>query len=407
MDILIFVTLLGILGFIVYDKFFLNKGSNNQEQIAKLEEDTRMISEQNQKLQIDLDHKNEKVGELQSELKKEQSEKNELTGKSKQMFVNLTGIQEKFGTIQLENQDLKKSVVTFESKKEKQDKEFADKVSELEHTRKLLEDEKVRIRKEDEQRIENEEAERNRIWNEHENVAIAKMKEICVKPELSFSFYDNTTLPESFDGKLKPDFMIELLGQYMIFDAKMTKSASLQNYISEQVKSTVKKIEAISNKDEIYPSIFFVVPSIEISTLKKTSYYEEGYHFYVIPIESFEPILFSYKKIMDYDLADRFDPKDREDIINVIAHFDQHIHRQNAFNILSSIEGLKVSSMKSNLNETMADEIEVKKKKMRIDNFKPSDLKKFIQSPEDQIKEMKKLIIPRKPEIETDDNLFS
>jgi len=80
-----------------------------------------------------------------------------------------------------------------------QQKDFEKKVSELEEARKSLEDEKLRIRKEDEEKQLEIEKNRDRIWAEHEVKAISKMKEICIKPEYSFNFFENTNLPESFD----------------------------------------------------------------------------------------------------------------------------------------------------------------------------------------------------------------
>ena len=244
-----------------------------------------------------------------------------------------------------------------------------------------------------------EEADRDRVWNEHENVCLAAMKEVCQKPELGFSFYENTSLPDSFDGTLKPDFLVEFLGQYIIFDAKMSRSSSLQNYLNEQVKKTVKKIKSSKNKDEIYNTVFFIIPTIEFADLKKTHFYEEGYNFFVIPVEAFEAILSSFKRITNYELAESFDPKERENIVNLIASYDHHISRQNAVNLLTSIEGLKVMHRKGSLSDDIKESVETTKKKMRLENFKPTDLKRFIDNPEEQIAAVNKLVSPRKPAV--------
>jgi len=55
----------------------------------------------------------------------------------------------------------------------------------------------------------------------------------------------------------------------------MSRSANLQNYISDQVKNTAKKVKLTKNKDDIYKTIFFIIPAAEISNLKKTCFYEE------------------------------------------------------------------------------------------------------------------------------------
>jgi len=47
----------------------------------------------------------------------------------------------------------------------------------------------------------------------------------------------------------------------------------------------------------------------------------------------------------------------------------------------------------------MLDEIELKKKSIKIETFKPTQLQKFIKDPNHQIEEIKKMIEPKKAEI--------
>ena len=411
MDFIIFLLLLGtiavVLDALVFKKFIKTSGQDDtlQKELDKAKTEKDLLLEQHARMTVELEKKTEELGQVEQKLEREQAEKNEKEGRGKQMYAESVSLKEKNQSLQAQVEELNKKVVQFESHKEKKEKDFEQKVSHLEESRKALEDEKTRIRREDEERLEKQEAERNRVWAEHENTSIAQMKEVCVKPELGFSFYENTTLPETFDGKLKPDFLVEFLGQYIIFDAKMTRaqSRSLQDYINDQAKSTAKKIAESKNKDEIYSTIYFIVPQQEVHTLKKTAFYEGGYSFAVISIDAFEPILDAYKKITHYELAESFDPKERENIINLIAAFDQHIARQNAVNILTSLEGLKVKHMKESLHPEMKEEVEVQRKKMRVENFKPTDLKRLIANPEEQIEEMKKLVVPSRPPIDKGD----
>jgi hypothetical protein len=50
----------------------------------------------------------------------------------------------------------------------------------------------------------------------------------------------------------------------------------------------------------------------------------------------------------------------------------------------------------------MLEEIENKKSKIRLENFKPTELQKFIKDPDYQINEIKKLIQPKDAEIKID-----
>ena len=400
MDIVILISIVWILAFLVFDKLISKNPQSEFLKEEKIEQENKRLSENLQRMALELEQKNQKYWEIRSELDAEKRERNEQIWKNKQMYVELTVLREKNLNLQNENNEQKKRLTKHDSEDRRQMMEFENKVLHLENSRKALEDEKFRIRREDEDRIQRLEEERDRMWNEHEIDSIAKMKEVCQKWEFWFAFFENSSLPSSFDGSLKPDFLVEFLGQYIIFDAKMSKSVNLQNYINDQVKNTVKKIKASKSKDEIYNSVFFVIPTIELASLKKTHYYEGWYSFFIISVESFEPLLSSYKKISDYDLADSFDPQDRENIVDLIAAFDFHINRRNSVDIISSIEWLKVSSLKYNLNKEMLDQVEIKKKKMRIEKFKDTEMKRFIHDPEEQILAIKKLVIPKKAEID-------
>jgi hypothetical protein len=387
MYILAVIILIAILALIVWDKFLDKKETEDNS------EDLRRLQEELSQVKTNLELKDQKLGEMTKALEKEAGEKNEMSGKNKQMFARLTSLEKDYSLAQQQLLESKEKIVANESLKTQREKEFDKKVSDLESSRRSLEEEKIRVQKEEELKRQQEEELRNRIWNEHENKAIAKLKELCQKPAFAFPFFENTVLPDSFDGKLKPDFLVDFMGQYIIFDAKMTKpdsANSLLNYLKAQVKSTAKKIKESKNSEEIFKTVFFVVP--DLADLKETSFFEEGYEFYAVSLESLEPILAAYKKISYYENIEQIDPKERENIVQLIAAYDQQISHQNAVNILSSVMGLKVAQLKTNLNTDLQTEVLNRKKKMRIENFKPTDLKRLVENPEEQVKEMKKLV---------------
>ncbi len=89
--------------------------------------------------------------------------------------------------------------------------------------------------------------------------------------------------------------------------------------------------------------------------------------------------------------------------MEILYAYDHHIAHQNAVNILSSVMGVKVSQMKEKLDKETREEVNVRRQKIRTDNFKPTDLKRLINNPEEQIEEMRKLIAPKHPEIKGED----
>lgn len=397
MDFLIIIVLCGILGFLIWEKFILPSKNTEFEQKNMQNVESELAA-----LRAEMAQKNQKIGELKNEIEKERSDKDILSGKGKQAFQQIISLDEQKKQLQRVVEDSQKKIVQFESHKEQFDKNMDKKITDLEESRKSLEDEKYRVRKQDDDRKIQYEEMRNRVWVEHENKVLSLLREVCQKPSLSFAFFENTNLPEGFEGKFKPDFLVEFLGQYIIFDAKMTKPDSnnpLQNYIKAQVKSTAKKIKEAKNTEALYKTVFFVVPRTE--TIKETHFYEEGIEFFVISAESIEPILYSFKKILYYDQIESIDPLERENIVHLIAAYDHHVSYQNAVHILSSMMGVKIAELKETLASDMKSEVENKKKKIRLDNFKPTDLKRLINNPNEQFEAIKKMIQPQNPEVET------
>jgi len=240
----------------------------------------------------------------------------------------------------------------------------------------------------------------------HEEASKSRMREICQKSGLSLNFYENTSLPEGFDPKLKPDFMVRLLNQYVIFDPKFSTAQNISTYLLTQVKNTAIKIKKSDSSQDIYSTVFFIIPGIALQEIKETYYVEDGITFFIIPIEAFEPVLRTLKRLEDYDLADKYDPQDREKIVNTIASLDFHIRYQNATNILTSIRGVKVLEESKSMPDDMIKEVESKREKIRIVRLQDAEIKRLIDNPESQIKEISKLVAPRKSEI-SDKDLYN
>lgn len=268
-------------------------------------------------------------------------------------------------------------------------KEFEERIHKLDSAEKALEDERQRIRREDEEKQTNILEEQTRIWNDHEQTVLSRLRESCQKPAIGFTVHDNANLP-SFFTKLKPDAVIPFLGQYVVFDAK--KSKSIRTYIPEQVKSTARKYQGIS---EIYPTVFFVVPAQELGELKTLSFVEEGFSFYIISPETIEPILASLRKISEYDTIADFDPQDREIIVNLIANYDRHISLQNAANILFTRESIGLMNTQEGLHPEIRKEITNRKEGMRTKKLNEAELKKIAQSMGEQGRLVDELLTPR------------
>ncbi len=340
----------------------------------------------------ELKRKIDECGQLKSDVQKERSEKDKLEANGKAMYSRFKDLESDHKAKSYECDELKKRLNEYEANESARRRELEEQFQKLHRAEKSLEEEKLRVRREDEERQKQLIEERDRMWGEHEENVQALLTELCKKPETAFESFSNTNLPAEFDGSLKPDFMIEFLGQYIIFDAKVTRSQDVNVYIKDQVKKTAKKAKG---RTDIYRSIFLVVPTDAISELKALTYYEEGFTFFAVSPEALPPILASLKKITNYELAEQFDPEERENIVSLIAKFDYHISERNTFDILMAGKGAEVLKNAEQLHPELLAEVERKKGKMGLPNFKKSEIKKLINDVAERERAAKDLTEPR------------
>lgn len=352
--------------------------------------DTKVL-EENARLKADVSQKDQNIGILTKDLQTEKTEKDQLSGKNKQLFVEITNLKASNANVLTEKDQLVKEISNFKASESNKTKEFDNKIQKLDEVKTALEEERQRIRREDEEKIQKEKEERNRMWAEHEENVKFQLTELCKLPQYGFTYYDNNNLPSGFGGRFKPDFLIEFLNQYVIFDAKKSDS-DLQGYINNNVKTTVEKI---NNDPKIYTTVFFIVPTETIKLLKTKHYYEQGYEFFIIPTEAMETVLASFKKINTYEIAQQLDPRDRENIVNLIAEFDHHINMRNTLDILASENGISVLKKAETLQKEIKDEILQKKKKIRIQTFTPTEIKTLMIGTGTQNERIMELISPK------------
>lgn len=319
----------------------------------------------------------------------------EKTGIEKQRVQLSAQLEEKQKLVN----DLEKKVAALENNERIRLKEFDRQVDDLKNAQKQLEEERTRVIEDERKKREEQEENRNRIWNEHEANAKAKMHEICKKQSRPVPTYDNTNLPEDFDPGLKPDFMVRLLKQYIIFDPKYSTAKNLNTYIQTQVKSTAAKIKKSKSRDEIYPTVFFIIPGIGLEDIKESYFVEQGYSFFVIPIESFEPIIKMLQRLEEYELTEEFDPQSREKVVNLIALLNQYVRQQNATNILSVIQGFQALAEISSIPQEIFNDVESRRKKQGEMPLTPQKIKKLMENPREQVDKVLKMIEAREPDI--------
>ena len=367
-----------MLAIVLWRSFALK--ANNQDDLTDLEETG--IKAQLKAVQDKLDQEKSTKDQLLGEKARAEKEYNQLTGDLR--------------SLGRERDTLQKQVAKFQTDEEGQKTAFDQQVVKLDQSRQSLEDEKARIRQEDQDRRKLAEEQRDRLWNDHEGRVIKLLADLCGMPEYAFALNDKGGLPKEIPSKFKPDTVIEFLGQFIVFDAKASRSDNFQNYIKTQVVATVEKI---NNHPAIYQNVFFVVPTEGISELSTTRFYEQGYNFFVISPEALAPILAGLKKITTYEFAEQMDPQERENIIGTMAELGYHISFRNAADIVLAQGGVraleKLDKLEGNLRESIEERIG-KIEERQPKTLSPADLKRIIAGgSKGQQKEIIKLVSPK------------
>ena len=348
------------------------------------------------------------IAKIEKELETERKEKNELAGKGKELYGRFKDLEADYKATLKERDTLQRTLAKEESTREARETEHRDMVQKLENAERALEKERQRVIRADEEKAKMAEEERDRQWANHENAVIATLTDLCKLPQFQFTSYTNNNLPEDFSGKLKPDFFIEFLGQYVIFDAKVSKAQNLQTYIDDAVKTTAEKVK---KNGKIYPHVFLVVPTEAISELKKLMYAKDEFYFYVVSREALAPILASLKRIATYELAEQLDPQKRESIINVIAELALHISYRNAHELLLTKMGAETLERTAILAPDIAKEVEQKQAEKKLSQLTPTEIKRLTNSLTEQNVAMTQLASPKasvkKSMIETAETVIS
>lgn len=179
------------IGFAMYFKGKIGTVANRPEELDN-------VIRENARLLAELAGLQKRLGELTQELQTEKSERDQLSGKGKQLFVEITTLKEKYDSLLKEKERVLQELTHFQAEEKRKMVEFDKKIAQLDEAKNALEDEKKRIRKEDEEEAENQKANRDRMWAEHEEKVKIHLGELCKLPQYNFQSYDNKNLPEGF-----------------------------------------------------------------------------------------------------------------------------------------------------------------------------------------------------------------
>jgi hypothetical protein len=214
-----------------------------------------------------------------------------------------------------ESNSLQKKLVFTEQSEEQRKREHDSRIQRVIGLQDNLEKERKAVSDKQLRDAEEKNALMKETWKRHEENVMNHIKSICERHAIEYV--------NNFPFKGKPDNVIKVCDEFIVFDAKSPASDDLSNfntYIRSQAESVIK----YTSDDSVRKDIYLVVPSNTVDVLKKLSFHQGNFNVFVITIDALEPVILSLKKIEQYEFAEQLSPEDRQSICRIIGGVTLH-----------------------------------------------------------------------------------
>jgi hypothetical protein len=147
------------------------------------------------------------------------------------------------------------------------------------------------------------------------------MKLIC--QELSIEYVDKEKFP--FTGK--PDNSVKICDEFIVFDSKSPQGDDLSNFPA-YIRSQADQAKKYSKHEAVKKEIYFIVPTAAMQCLSEKYFVFATHKVHIVPVEAVRTILIHFKKLEDYEFAEKLSPEDREKIVTTIGKMAHGIKRR-------------------------------------------------------------------------------
>ena len=269
------------------------------------------------------------IGKLEV-VKKELESINKLNNLNE---INLMELKTEIKFLREKNEELIKENQNYKSKDQQKEIEYSKKMVEFNQAQKNLTEAREKVFND---AVEKENLKLEKMknqWQEHERITGEIIENLC--STLRIQYLKNPPIDK------KPDNTIQIMGEYIVFDAKSPLNENLDNF-PKYLKAQAKSMEKYTSQKLVKNEIFLVVPSNTMEYIPEFRFSFSGYFVNIIAKDSIEMILISLKKIEDIDLAGKLDPRDRDNLINVISSFAYFIGRNGRINLELGEQSVKL-----------------------------------------------------------------
>ena len=267
-------------------------------------------------------------------------------------------VDQELKRIQSEKQELHREKLILSQKDEQRRHDHDKNMQRMMVMQDALEKAKAELQEKQLHEVEERNARMKETWKRHEEIVESTIRGICERHCIEYG--------ESVPFKGKPDNVIRICDELIIFDAKSPASDDLGNF-NTYIRTQAEALNKYASHESVRKDIYLVVPSNTIDVLKKTSFALGNYNVFVITVDALEPVIASLKKLEEYEFAEQLSPEDRQSICRIIGSYiyltkrriqvDQHFN-SHALEMLSRTD--------REIPEVMQEEIVKHEKAMKL-----------------------------------------
>lgn len=214
--------------------------------------------------------------------------------------------------IQSENQELHRKVLVADQKEEQRRREHDQNMQRFITMQAGVEKKEAAIREKQLREVEEKNELMKETWKRHEECVENGIKSICDRNAIEY--VDNVP----FKGK--PDNVIRICDELIIFDAKSPASDDLSNFNS-YIRTQAESLSKYASHENVRKDLYLVVPSNTIDVVKKTSFHLGNFNVFVITPDALEPVIASLKQLESYEFAEQLSPEDRQSICRIVGSY--------------------------------------------------------------------------------------
>ena len=269
-------------------------------------------------LEKNITSKEERIKTLESEKKVLEAKVNVLQA----MKDENTRIKERLAHTETDRNELKNENTSLKKEEENRIKDYKQSTHSINTLKEQMENDRKRLGQERINEIEERMEKMKKKWGAHEKDVEQHIQMICKSNVIEYIKQEEFP----YSGK-KPDNTIQILEQYIIFDAKSPANDDLSNF-PKYIKSQTENLKKYAKHKDVKNELFLVIPSNTLHVIDQFTYNMGDYHVYIITKDGLEPIIMSLQKIEEYEFADKLSPEERDNICRIIGKFAHSTKRR-------------------------------------------------------------------------------